>query len=879
MQLFLLISRPLHHHINTGEHIMDNNENPMRNFTPRAQQVVALAQKEAKLLGHTYIGTEHILLGIIKLRHGLSISLLEKAGIDLDSLGKEIVRVSQKDQGAAKTDGDLPFTSRVKRVFTTASAEATGMGFNYVGIEHILLGLLKEDDGMAANILKKFNLDFEVVRKNIIKELDPRFIPEDATGGDGEKVPDPAELELLNMDEKEADSGKDKLPALKAFGRNLTDLAAENKLDPVVGRSKEIERVIQTLCRRTKNNPVLIGEAGVGKTAIVEGLALAICNNKVPDNLHGKMVIALDLTLLIAGTKYRGQFEERLKAVMEEIKRSQNVIIFLDELHTIVGAGSAEGTMDASNILKPALSRGEIQCIGATTMNEYRKSIEKDAALERRFQPIIVQPPSSEETIEILKGLQSRYEDYHRASYSKEAVEMAVTLADRYIPARFFPDKAIDVIDEAGARAHISSSRSFPDVSEYEKRIAEASQKKLDAAMKQCFEEAAQYRDEEKKSKEAMDSIISDWKNEKSSRRIPVTADDIRMVVANMTGIPLARLEEKEAAKLLRMESTLTQQVIGQDAAIETVSRALRRSRADLKDPRRPIGSFLFLGPTGVGKTYLAKMLASFMFGDPDALIRLDMSEYMEKFSVSRMVGSPPGYVGYEEGGQLTEKVRRRPYSVVLFDELEKASPDVSNILLQILEEGQLTDSLGRSVNFRNTIIIMTSNIGAANSAKPSSLGFKAPGDDGESEDAYDKMRDEMLDKAKKFFRPEFLNRLDDLVVFRRLGRKDIAKVIDLELEKIFARLARKQCQVKLDKKAQDFLLERSYKPEFGAREVRRVVEQFLEDPLAEEMLRQDLENAGCLVTVSLDEAKKKLSFKLSITENAQEQTEEVEVK
>jgi ATP-dependent Clp protease ATP-binding subunit ClpC len=857
---------------------MDSNENPMRNFTPRAQQVVALAQKEAKLLGHTYIGTEHILLGIIKLRHGLSVSLLEKTGIDLDNLAKEIVKVSQKDQGPVKTDGDLPFTSRVKRVFTTASAEATGMGFNYVGIEHILLGLLKEDDGMAANILKKFNLDFEAVRKNILKELDPRFLPEDAADSDGEKALDPSELELLNLDDK-ADSDKDKLPALKAFGRNLTDLAAENKLDPVVGRSKEIERVIQTLCRRTKNNPVLIGEAGVGKTAIVEGLALAISNNKVPDNLHGRMVIALDLTLLIAGTKYRGQFEERLKAVMEEIKRAQNVIIFLDELHTIVGAGSAEGTMDASNILKPALSRGEIQCIGATTMNEYRKSIEKDAALERRFQPIIVQPPTTEETVEILKGLQSRYEDYHRASYSKEAVEMAVTLADRYIPARFFPDKAIDVIDEAGARAHISSSKSFPDVSEYERRIAEASQKKLDAAMKQRFEEAAQHRDEEKKTKEEMDSIIADWKNEKSSRRIPVTADDIRMVVANMTGIPLARLEEKEAAKLLRMETTLTQQIIGQEAAIETVSRALRRSRADLKDPRRPIGSFLFLGPTGVGKTYLAKMLASFMFGDPDALIRLDMSEYMEKFSVSRMVGSPPGYVGYEEGGQLTEKVRRRPYSVVLFDELEKASPDVSNILLQILEEGQLTDSLGRSVNFRNTIVIMTSNIGAASSAKPSSLGFKTPGNDQESEDEYDKMRDEMLDKAKKFFRPEFLNRLDDVVVFRRLSRKDIDKVIDLELKKIFERLERKHCQVKLDKQSHDFLLGKSYKPEFGAREVRRVVEQFLEDPLAEEMLRQDLEGASCTVAVSLDKSKEKLSFNLTITGSIQEQTEEVEVK
>ncbi|MDD3954068.1 MAG: ATP-dependent Clp protease ATP-binding subunit [Lentisphaeria bacterium] len=876
MQQVLPILGSLHHHMKPGE-IMDSNENPMKNFTPRAQQVVALAQKEAKQLGHAYIGTEHILLGIIKLRHGLSVSLLEKAGINLDTLAREIVKISQKNQEAVQTTGDLPLTSRVKRVFTTAAAEAAAMGFNYVGIEHLLLGLLKEDDGMAANILKKFEIDFEEVRKSILKELDPRFLPEDASSTEAGKNPELADGDLLNMDDK-PESGKEKMPALKAFGRNLTDLAAENKLDPVVGRTKEIERVVQTLCRRTKNNPVLIGEAGVGKTAIVEGLALAIINNKVPDNLHDKIVIALDLTLLIAGTKYRGQFEERLKAVMEEIRRAQNVIIFLDELHTIVGAGSAEGTMDASNILKPALSRGEIQCIGATTMNEYRKSIEKDAALERRFQPIIVQPPTPEETVQILKGLQSRYEDYHHASYSKEAVEMAVTLADRYIPARFFPDKAIDVIDEAGARAHISSSKSFPDVSEYEKKIAEAGQKKLDAAMKQCFEEAARYRDEEKKAKEEMDALVADWKSEKSNRRISVTADDIRMVVANMTGIPLARLEEKEAAKLLRMEATLTQQIIGQDAAIERISRALRRSRADLKDPRRPIGSFLFLGPTGVGKTYLAKMLASFMFGDPDALIRLDMSEYMEKFSVSRMVGSPPGYVGYEEGGQLTEKVRRRPYSVVLFDELEKASPDVSNILLQILEEGQLTDSLGRSVNFRNTIVIMTSNVGAASSAKPSTLGFKAPGSSEDSEEDYDKMRGEMLDKAKKFFRPEFLNRLDDVVVFRRLSRKDIDQVIDLELKKIFERLQRKHCEVTLDDGAHSFLLEKSYKPEFGAREVRRVVEQFLEDPLAEEMLRQDLNEASCTVSVSVDEAKQKLTFDLTITGKIQEQTEEVEV-
>jgi ATP-dependent Clp protease ATP-binding subunit ClpC len=759
-------------------------------------------------------------------------------------------------------------------VITTAAAEAKNMGFNYIGIEHLLLGLLKEDEGGAAEILKKFKLNFDEVRNGLLKELDPRFLPEDSD------LAEPA----ANQEESEENSeqmkqaGKDKTPALQAFGRNLSELAEQNKLDPVVGRSKEIERVIQTLCRRTKNNPVLIGEAGVGKTAIVEGLALAIRDNRVPDLLHHKKVVALDLTLLVAGTKYRGQFEERLKTVMEEIRRSQNIILFLDELHTIVGAGSAEGTMDASNILKPALARGEIQCVGATTMNEYRKSIEKDAALERRFQSIIVQPPSPEETVEILKGLQSRYEEHHRSIYTPEAIQMAVNLADRYIPARFFPDKAIDVIDEAGARAHINSSKSFPDLSEYEKKIKLVSEQKLRAAEEQHFEEAAALRDEEQKAKQEMEDLLENWKKNKEAQRIEITADDIRLVVANMTGIPLGRLEEQEAAKLLRMESSLKKQIVGQDKAVQTVSRALRRSRADLKDPRRPIGSFMFLGPTGVGKTYLAKILAEFMFGDPDALIRLDMSEYMEKFSVSRMVGSPPGYVGYEEGGQLTEKVRRRPYSVVLFDELEKANPEVSNILLQILEEGQLTDSLGRSVNFRNTIIIMTSNVGAGETHKMQSLGFKAPGISEEADDeaAYEKMRQELTDKASKFFKPEFLNRLDDLIVFRRLGRKDIEQVIDLELGKIYERLQKKHCFISMDDEAKELLLDKSYKPEFGAREVRRTVEQYLEDPLAEEILQQNLMGASCKVQVGRLKGEEKLSFELNITEEQLENNKEL---
>ncbi|NMA43695.1 MAG: ATP-dependent Clp protease ATP-binding subunit [Oligosphaeraceae bacterium] len=840
---------------------MDYNDNPLKNFTPRAQQVMALARKEAKELGHTHVGTEHILLGIIKLKHGLSVSLLEKAGLNLEEISNAISKLTGDNHDSELDSSTLPFTSRVKRVIATATNEAKNMGFNYIGIEHLLLGLLKEEEGAAAEILRKFNLNFNEVRNGLLKELDPRFLPEDSNLA--EARPDGSDDAIEDRNE----SGRDKMPALRAFGRNLSELAEQNKLDPVVGRSKEIERVIQTLCRRTKNNPVLIGEAGVGKTAIVEGLAQAIRDHKVPDMLQNKMVIALDLTLLVAGTKYRGQFEERLKAVIEEIKRSQNVILFLDELHTIVGAGSAEGTMDASNILKPALARGEIQCVGATTMNEYRKSIEKDAALERRFQSIIVQPPSPEETVEILKGLQSRYEEHHQSNYTPEAIQMAVNLADRYIPARFFPDKAIDVIDEAGARAHISNSKSFPDLAEHEKKIKEIAEQKLRAAEEQLFEKAAAFRDEEQKAKQEMEKLIESWKKSQGNKRAEITADDIRIVVASMTGIPLGRLEEEEASKLLRMESSLKEQIIGQDNAVQIISRALRRSRADLKDPRRPIGSFLFLGPTGVGKTYLAKLLAEFMFGDPDALIRLDMSEYMEKFSVSRMVGSPPGYVGYEEGGQLTEKVRRRPYSVVLFDELEKANPEVSNILLQILEEGQLTDSLGRTVNFRNTIIIMTSNVGAGEVNKMQSLGFKAPGMSEEEDDeaAYEKMRRELIDKANKFFKPEFLNRLDDLIVFRRLGRKDIERIIDLELNKISERLQKKHCVISLDDKARELLLSKSYKPEFGAREVRRVVEQYLEDPLAEEILRQNLMGAECKVQICRLDDEEKLSFDLSL--------------
>jgi ATP-dependent Clp protease ATP-binding subunit ClpC len=816
------------------------------NFTPRAQQVLALARKEADRFNHNFVGTEHLLLGLIKLGQGVAVNVLQKLGLDLETVRLEV----EKQVGTGpdqKMIGNIPYTPRVKKVLSLAAKEAKALNHTYVGTEHILLGLLREGDGVAARVLKNLDVDIEQTRQEILKELDPNFTAqEEQSGGEGS--------------EKAAEKkGEIKTPALKAFGRDLTEIARKGEMDPVIGRRNEIERVIQILCRRTKNNPVLLGEAGVGKTAIVEGLAQEIAKGNVPELLRDKKVITLDLALMVAGTKYRGQFEERIKAVMDEIRRSKNIILFIDELHTIVGAGSAEGTMDASNIIKPALSRGELQCVGATTLNEYRKYIEKDAALERRFQSVKVEAPTIDEAILILKGLRPKYEEHHKAEMTDAALDAAVKLSERYITGRFLPDKAIDVMDEAGSRARIGAMTRPPDVKHLEAEIEEIKARKEKSIKEQDFEGAAAMRDKEKQAKEKLEAALNAWKANREEKRVKVDEEDIVHVVSKWTGIPLKRLEQGEAQRLLAMEEELAHVVIGQREAVTALSKALRRSRADLKDPKRPIGTFALLGPTGVGKTLLAKALAEVMFGDSKSLVQLDMSEYMEKFTVSRLVGSPPGYIGYEEGGQLTEQVRRRPYSVVLFDEIEKAHPDVMNMLLQILEEGKLTDSMGRVVDFRNTIILLTSNVGAETIKRQSSLGFSPITD----ENSYEKMRDKIMDEAKKAFRPEFLNRLDDAIVFRSLTKPDLIQILDLEINKVVQRLKGKNIQLNLDDKAKDLLVEKGYDPTYGARPMRRAVERYLEDPLAEEILKGNLhDNDPIQVSVSND----KLTFEQRAT-------------
>jgi len=822
----------------------------MSNFTPRAQQVLALARKEADRFNHNFVGTEHLLLGLIKLGQGVAVNVLQKMGLDLETVRLEV----EKQVGTGpdqKQVGNIPYTPRVKKVLSLAAKEAKALNHTYVGTEHILLGLLREGDGVAARVLKNLDVDIEQTRQEILKELDPNFSSEE-------------EEEPAAAGGKKGDRKDSKTPALKAFGRDLTEIAAKGEMDPVIGRKDEIERVIQVLCRRTKNNPVLLGEAGVGKTAIVEGLAQEVYKGNVPEILREKKVITLDLALMVAGTKYRGQFEERIKAVMDEIRRAKNVILFIDELHTIVGAGSAEGTMDASNIIKPALSRGEMQCIGATTLNEYRKYIEKDAALERRFQSVKVEAPSIPDAISILKGLRPKYEDHHKAEITDDAVESAVNLSDRYITGRFLPDKAIDVMDEAGARARIAAMTRPPEIKDLEGEIEEIKAQKERAIKDQDFEGAASMRDKEKQTKEKLESVLADWRKDSEDQRVTVDEDSILQVVSKWTGIPLKRMERDEIKRLLEMEAMLEKIIVGQGFAVNALCKALRRSRADLKDPQRPIGTFALLGPTGVGKTLLAKTIAEQMFGSAKSLIQIDMSEYMEKFTTSRLTGSPPGYVGYEEGGQLTEKVRQNPYSVVLFDEIEKAHPDVMNMLLQILEEGKLTDSLGRTVDFRNTIILLTSNVGASAVTRSNAIGFTATKEDVD----YDRMKEQILDETKKVFRPEFLNRLDDVIVFRSLAKPDLVEILQLEIEKVMERLKSRNIKLELDEKAQDFLVEKGFDPQYGARPMRRSVERYLEDPLAEEILRGHL-NDNEPVQVSVEDDKLSFTQKTSASGEA----------
>ncbi|MCE2861866.1 MAG: ATP-dependent Clp protease ATP-binding subunit [Opitutaceae bacterium] len=826
-------------------------QEPMNNFTPRAQQVLALARKEADRFHHNYVGTEHILLGLIKLGQGVAVSVLQKMGLDLETVRGAVekqVGVGQE----SKAQPSIPYTPRVKKVLALAGKEAKALNHSYVGTEHILLGLLREGEGVAARVLKSLEIDIERTRNEILRELDPQF-----SGGSGGGEGEEAAAGAPQRPGSQAEDKKEvKTPALKAFGRDLTELARKGEMDPVVGRKNEIRRVIQILCRRTKNNPVLIGEAGVGKTAIVEGLAQEIAAGNVPEILAEKKVITLDLALMVAGTKYRGQFEERIKAVMDEIRRARNIILFIDELHTIVGAGAAEGAMDASNIFKPALSRGELQCVGATTLNEYRKYIEKDSALDRRFQSVKVEAPSVEDTILILKGIRGKYEDHHKATFSDKSLESAAKLSDRYITGRFLPDKAIDVMDEAGSRARIGALSRPPDVEGLGKEIESVCALKEKAISEQHFEEAAKYRDQEKQLRAKHEEIIAGWKKQRDEKRVAIDEDLMMQVVADWTGIPLSRMEKKDNERLLQMELELQKTVIGQDTAAIAVARALRRSRADLKDPRRPIGSFLFVGPTGVGKTMLAKQLAAQMFGNQEALIQIDMSEYMEKFAVSRLVGSPPGYVGYEEGGQLTEAVRRRPYSVVLFDEIEKAHPDALQLLLQIMEDGRLTDSLGRTVDFRNAIIIMTSNVGAQLLQRQTSMGFAAAAS---SFNDVERMREKVQEEAKRVFKPEFLNRISDIIFFRPLDRNDLVKIVALETANFAKRLSERKITLEFTEAAKQLLIEKGYDEKYGARPLRRAVEHYLEDPLAEALLRGEVKDGEpCLV----DREGDKLSFK-----------------
>lgn len=801
-------------------------------FTEKAQHVIYYAQEEARAMNYPAVGTEHLLLGILREGESVAAQALLGLGIDLKKVRDIVLRTLSP--GNKPVGDEIAITPRVKKVFALAQDEAVRWGVNYIGTEHILLGILREGEGIASQVLNELDIDPDRVRKQVIALLGGTTSMDANVVGGAQKS-----------------MGSQSRPTLDEFGRNLNEMAKQGKIDPVIGRDSEIERVIQVLCRRTKNNPALLGEPGVGKTAIAEGLAQRIVTGKVPELLKNKEVITLDMGSLVAGSKYRGDFEERLKKIMDEVKANQNVILFIDEMHTLIGAGSAEGALDAANILKPELARGDIQCIGATTLDEYRKHIEKDAALERRFQPITVNEPTEEDAVAILKGIRDKYEAHHNVEISDAAIEAAVKLSGRYITDRFLPDKAIDLIDEAASRVRLQTYTAPPDVKALENEIERLSKEKEAAVVSQEYEKAAQYRDQEKQKRDALNKLSEEWRNKNTTETKVVTEEEIANIVSNWTGVPVTKLREEDTQRLLRMEEILHQRVIGQDEAVKAVSRAVRRAQSGLKNPKRPIGSFLFLGPTGVGKTELARALAEVLFDNEDAIIRIDMSEYMEKHSVARLVGAPPGYVGHDEGGQLTEAVRRKPYSIVLLDEIEKAHPDVFNILLQVLDDGRLTDSQGRTVNFKNTVVIMTSNVGASNIKSAGTMGFSADSTKEEEKAAYDKMKTRVMDALKATFRPEFLNRVDETIVFHALEKEHILSIVDLMMKDLRKRLQEQEIALDVTVEAKEKLVEEGFDPAYGARPLRRTIQRFVEDPLAEDLL-QGRYNAGDTVKVDV---------------------------
>jgi ATP-dependent Clp protease ATP-binding subunit ClpC len=821
------------------------------NFTERVRKVLAMAREEAARLHHEYVGTEHILLGLIREGEGVAATVLQNLNVELDEIQQKIEETVKKGKAAQATGPDLPYTSRAKKVLELAMSEARELGHSYVGTEHLLLGLLREEKGIAAQVLTDAGVNLDAARTETLRILGTDVQAQG--GGAGAQQPAGAPPAAPQKGEK-----KSKTPALDHFCRDLTQLAAEGQLDPTIGRAKEIERVMEVLTRRKKNNPVLIGEPGVGKTAIVEGLAQLIANGECPESLRDHRVLSLDMAAVIAGTKYRGQFEERLKAVMNEIAQNKNIILFIDELHTLVGAGAAEGAIDASNMLKPALARGELQCVGASTLNEYRKYIEKDGALERRFQTVIVDPPSIDETVEILKGLRKKYEDHHKVSIPDETLTSAAKLSERYITDRFLPDKAIDVIDEAGARARLAAQAPPPEVAALKGDLEKVNTEKEAAVRDQNFERAASLRDKERELQGEIRKKQEEWEKRRQSHRPELGEEEIAFIVSRWTGIPVTRLQEAETARLLRMEDEIHKTVIGQEEAIRAIARSIRRSRAGLKDPRRPIGSFIFSGPTGVGKTELARSLAKFLFADESALIRVDMSEYMEKFSVSRLIGAPPGYVGYEDSGTLTKAVRRKPYSVILLDEIEKAHPDVFNILLQVLDEGHLTDNYGRVIDFKNTVVIMTSNVGARDITKNKTLGFTS----GDTRLSFERMSEKVKEELKNVFNPEFLNRVDDTIVFHPLDRTHIASIVQILLKDVRKRLAEEELTLTLTEPGVDFLVKHGYDEAYGARPLRRAIQRFIEDPLSEKILLGEF-SRGDEIEVDVSQDGAKLDFRV----------------